>query len=280
MSSGVDREAIRQAARESAPDQYLSALLAPRPARADLVTFAAFTGEMHRVPLVVGDPKLGAIRLQWWRDGLSKPHSAEKTGNPVCDAVIELAARRGVTLDRFISMIDAASYLFGSDVPDTQDLESYFTASSGNIFRVSAELLGVGSSKHSEALLASAAGAYGRALLARDLVRYLSKGRMPLPPGYFGNGDPRQVSESDARTATKSAIARLADEARHHLEAARKLLNKDEPCQLLALLPLTLVEPYFAALQAAGRDNLREIADISPFSRAMKLGLARWGRRI
>ena len=62
MTAEVD--AVRNAARSHAPDFYLSALLAPRSVRSDLVTLAAYLGEIARVPLTASEPALGAIRTQ------------------------------------------------------------------------------------------------------------------------------------------------------------------------------------------------------------------------
>ena len=78
----ADARAIREAARSNAPDFYLSALLAPRAARNDLVTFAAYLGDIARIPLVSREPTIGQIRLQWWRDAIEKSELGTVSGNP------------------------------------------------------------------------------------------------------------------------------------------------------------------------------------------------------
>ena len=62
---------IRESARLNESDRYISALLAPRAARDDLITLAAYLGEVRRIALTVSETALGEIRLQWWRDVLS-----------------------------------------------------------------------------------------------------------------------------------------------------------------------------------------------------------------
>ena len=85
---------MRQTARDLAPDRYYAALLAPRDVRDDLVTLAAFAGEMVRIEHLAREPMIGEIRLQWWRDALAAERS-ERTGNPLADQLRETVRRCG-----------------------------------------------------------------------------------------------------------------------------------------------------------------------------------------
>lgn len=276
----VERDAVRFAAREYAPDQYLSALLAPRFARDDLVTLAALSGEVHRIPFIVSDPNMGEIRLQWWRDALGQTAEGTMTGNPVADAVTEMTERSCGACGRLLSVIDAASFLFGSDAPDDDELERYLSGSAGGEFQLVAEVLKIPQSEKTSQVLSASAAAYGRTHLARELVPLLAKGRMPLPISYFNGRDPRDAGESDAVKAISAAVERLAVEARGHLDIVRKTLPASGPHLIHAVLPLSLIEPTFAVLRSPRRDRLRESAQISPLSRAIRLWLASWRGRV
>ena len=59
--------AVRDAARVGAPDRYISALLAPKSVRAELIALGAFSAEIEKIPLTVSEPHLGEVRIQWWR---------------------------------------------------------------------------------------------------------------------------------------------------------------------------------------------------------------------
>ena len=97
---------MRAAARELDYDRYLAALLAPAHARYGLMALAAFHGEVARIPLTVREPGVGDIRLQWWRDALATP-AGTATGNPVADAMREVARAHALPVDKLVGMIDA-----------------------------------------------------------------------------------------------------------------------------------------------------------------------------
>ena len=60
---------------------------------------------------------------------------------------------------------------------------------------------------------------------------------------------------------------------RHESAAALNVAKLDRRAQA-AFLPLSLVDPYLAALERRGRDPLREIADVNPLNRLWRM--ARW----
>jgi phytoene/squalene synthetase len=281
MVRAVLPDEIVEAARDGAPNFYLSALLAPRAVRSDLITFAAFIGEIDRVPFLTGDPNLGLIRLQWWIDAFEKTEPGSKSGHPVADAALELAAaRRDVSRFEFAHYANATAYLLGTDEPSDTQLGNYLSGTSGLVFDIWGRLIGETKSPEAETLTNLAAAAYGRAVLAHRLVRLLGKGRCPLPLDYFDGRDPRQSLEDEARRAVAAALSRLSHEAQKNLDLVRRGLSAERGRIVKAMLPLVLVEPVLQALSAPGRDVLRDVAEISPFSRVMRLGLASLRGRI
>jgi phytoene synthase len=281
MVRAVLPDEIIEAARDGAPNFYLSALLAPRAVRSDLITFAAFIGEIDRVPFLAGDPNLGLIRLQWWIDAFEKTEPGSKTGHPVADAALELAtARPDVSRFEFVHYANATAYLLGTDVPSEAELANFLSGTSGLVFDIWGRLIGEAKLPEVEALTKLAAAAYGRAVLAQSLVRLLGKGRCPLPLDYFDGSDPRQSLEGEARRAVAAALSRLAQEAQKNLDLMRRGLTAKSGRIVKGMLPLVLVEPVFQVLNAPGRDVLRDVAEISPFSRVMRLGLASLRGRI
>jgi phytoene synthase len=59
------------------PDRYFTALFAPAPHRATLLTLYALNHELARACEVTREPGLALIRLQWWREvieGADRPH--------------------------------------------------------------------------------------------------------------------------------------------------------------------------------------------------------------
>ena len=72
MTSPGELDEIRGLARTFEYDRYMTALLMPRASREGLVLLAAFAGELRRIPDLVTEPMIGAIRFQWWRDALEE----------------------------------------------------------------------------------------------------------------------------------------------------------------------------------------------------------------
>ena len=59
-------------ARKADPDRAIAALFAPPDTRDDLFALFAFNAELARIADQVTEPGLGAIRLQWWREGIER----------------------------------------------------------------------------------------------------------------------------------------------------------------------------------------------------------------
>ncbi len=57
------------------PDRYRASLLADSKARERLQTIYAFHAELAKVPELVSEPMIGAIRYQWWRDAVDEIYS-------------------------------------------------------------------------------------------------------------------------------------------------------------------------------------------------------------
>lgn len=270
----VMEQPVLDSARSFARDRYLSALLSPAAARDDLIVLAAYLGEIERIPLLADDPTIGEIRLQWWRDALMAPGPS---GNPVADGMRELGVRRSFPEALLIAPIEGASrQLYEDGVADAHALDHYADEAEGAALRMSLAILG--SPEGSANTLVEPAGrALALTRLGLALPQHLAHGRMPLPPAFLGDAhDPRGASPDEARRATRALLTRLAADAASALDAFRSASAKMDRGLFAAFLPLSLVQPYFKAMLAPKRDVLREIADISPLSRVLRLWLAQW----
>lgn len=270
--------ALREAAMQGEPDRYLAATLAPAEARGALAAIAAFAAELGRIPATVSEPLLGDIRLQWWRDALSEGRRGGRSGHPVADALSEAARRHGLPLDQLMAMIDARELDLSGGLPqDDAGLAAYLEATEGNPFRLAMRVLGAGDAE--TALVASnAALAYGIARALGRLPMLLHNGGLPLPAHRLKEAglDPAGLGESPPARDTLLATARVADGLRARSREAlaavrgqwRVLPRRLRP----SLLPLAMVEPYFRA--QSGVMLLVEMADVSPLTRAMRIGAA------
>ncbi len=269
-------ETVRAIARAGDPDRALAALFAPREARADLFALYAFNVELARIAEQVSEPGLGAIRVQWWREAIDKAMSGEATGHPVADAFGEVMRRRALPPERIAALLDARDFdVAGKVVPDWVSLEAYLRDTAGNLFALSASIVGAHDDKVAAA--AEAAGlAYGLTGLMRALPVHAASGRLYLPADVLHRhgASPEHVLAGQSSEELRGALAALRATAREaHDEARRRIATLDAPART-AFLPLSLIEPYLAALAKSGRDPLRDIADINPLYRLWRLARA------
>lgn len=223
--------AVWDAARTHEPDRYLSALLAPRRARADLIALAAFVGEIARIGGGRHEPMLGEIKIQWRRDALDRPAGA-LTGSPVADAFRDVLVRFPVSplASRLLDAHAAALYDPPGALPEA---ELFAATADGAAFEMAAVILSGQPSPDTVALCGSAGRAYG---LARALY---------------------------ARAETFSDFEAAAVAAGAHIEASRKLAADAPRLVFSALLPLALAPTYLRAVERG--------ASVTPLARVWRL---------
>lgn len=256
-------DTIRQSARSGEPDRYLAALLAPRAARDDLITLAAFAAEIEKIGRQVHDAYLGEIRLQWWREALCNGEPEKMSGHPVADAFESVIRRRGLSRQQLGEYFDASVHRLFSEPPENDaQLSLAINLIDGTLFTCAARIIGANVSAAETELIENCANAYGRARLALDLPYALAAGRNPLP---------RSFVISSSSPDWRAAIAELCAPARVHLAHARPAFSAASSAVKSALLPVALVEPYLRVVSRQGHDPARDVAGIAPLTRTWRL---------
>jgi phytoene synthase len=115
--------------------------------------------------------------------------------------------------------------------------------------------------------------AYGLTGLMRALPVHAASGRLYLPADALRRHgtSPEQVLAGKTSDGLDEALAEFRAMAREALDAARRHIEKLDAPGRTAFLPLSLVDPYLAALEKSGRDPLRDIAGINPLYRLWRL---------
>lgn len=266
--SKADADAILASVKRHEPEWHLTALLAPRECRDDLLIMAAFSGEVERIAHDVSEPMIGEIRVQWWRDalGLSDEGASAfvqlsvETGHPVADAMAALMARRGLDRGLVAGFLDAHAHVFHTEQPQTWDeVDQHIDESDGAIFALAASLITGQSASRLRASTSDAARAFGLMRRVRTLPTRIEKDRLPFPMQ-----DPLVVPDwwAPVEQAARRAQAALA-RARAQPDLKRPFIT--------AMLPSAVVEPYFETLQSVGTDSVTEL---SPLTRAWAIGKA------
>lgn len=204
--------------RQRDPDRYFSALFAPAKKRPLLFALYAFNRELAHIAEVVREPMMGEIRLQWWRETLEGARQGNPRAHDVARALAETFARRYLPADLFEAMIEARAFDFSAEAfADDAARDAYLDATSGNLMRLAARVLGAEAAPDE---LAHEAGiAYGLAGLIRTQSVHRARGKIFL----------------------RDVTAAAAD-ARAHFAKARRLPKPRGA--LAAFLPGALVPLY------------------------------------
>ncbi len=278
-----------QLARETAYDRYIQALMIkPKDLRTDFLVLAAFHGELARIPLLVREPMMGDVRLQWWRDVVAATKfmaddAAPDFGSPLANHVAELIVRFPTAQKAFLSAIDARqAELDAHAFANSSDFETYLDGVGGALLSVGMHVLGVDEEEAENTALRAGGRAVACGELALRLRRLASLGRLPALPVAMQQGESSspQTSEAHSEQQISQAINVLAVEALASVKAYRELQSDLSTEMTLAVLPLALVEPYFKALHNGSSRQVRADNPKSPLARLMTLWWAARRQRI
>ena len=134
------------------PDRYRAALFADKEDRMRLLTLYAFHAELAKVPEIVSEPMIGAIRYQWWRDAVEeiysgKPPRKHEVVTPLAKLVDECELPR-FWLDQLIDGRERD--LDPQPFADEAAMRDYCQNTSGILMKLAAACVGQDSSGLSE----------------------------------------------------------------------------------------------------------------------------------
>jgi len=93
------------------PDRHLLGFFAPRAARPALWALFLLRHEIAKTRDVVSDTRLGHIRLQWWRDEISKIYAGQDTGQiPVLSALAPTIKEKEIPFSLFEEILHGREF--------------------------------------------------------------------------------------------------------------------------------------------------------------------------
>ncbi len=203
------------------PVSYWSVLFAPSDQRDALLSLYAFAIEIRRIPLIVSEPALGEIRMQWWIDGLNGEREGELQSHPYGEALLATCMRFSLPRAPLISLIEARALRLSAEDPmkrpDEAALELYCGQCHATLIQLASLILNEGRDPKTS----DASGYAGMVLGLIDLIR---EGRTEL-------------TQTD-----------LVDLAREHLVKTRAALQTVPENIKPAFLPLAFAEPFLDQL--------------------------------
>jgi 15-cis-phytoene synthase len=279
---------VRSTARAFELDRYLSALLAPRSVRRDLVALAAFAGEIGRIPTFVSEPMVGEIRLQWWRDTIAAmAQPGLVTGHPIADTLTSAVQRHALPTRLLLSAIDAQlDRLRDSPFTTLPALLANIDQSDGAHFALAWHVLSGGRNLDIDgqnpslrnpppAGLAAAARAYGLARTLIEMPVLLANGHILLPQDRLAAHriTVENLHLPDSRPGLAAVFADLSATVLAQLSEARAtFLNGGQPLRM-AILPTALVRPYLRLSELSDTTPLK-VGDLLPITRVARLWAA------
>jgi phytoene synthase len=227
-------------------DRFLATLFAPQKYRRALYALYAFNLEVTRTRELAREPMPGEIRLQWWRDVLGGAGRGEVDAHPVAAALRDVVVRYRLPPRMLLDLIDARSFdLYDEPMASLSYLERYAAQTSSALVELAARILCDGRDLGTSDLTRHAGSAYAIAGLLRALPIHAGRGQLYLPADLMQRYGAQSIDVFAGRATTelRAVLGELRLVARHHLGAARGLLNDMPPQVAPALLPVALVRP-------------------------------------
>jgi len=97
-------------------DLFLCHLFTPEHLRTDMLTLYSIYADSARIPFIVSEPMLGAIRFQWWREVIDGKHLDTAPVSSFLNAC-------NLPRDLLHKLIDAREGLFDKEQPSLSDIE-------------------------------------------------------------------------------------------------------------------------------------------------------------
>lgn len=215
-------------------DRWLASRFAPKALRQQLTALYAFNIEVASVADKVREPRLGEIRLQWWRDTVDAIfHNGPTPDHPVTRALAELRNQIDLPLEVFDELLTArVSDLSHAPFETWADVDNYIDATDGGLMRLAALFCqpdGAASAQRISALQA-AARAWGYLNLLRGLPAWTAQQRTFFPRALRANiqrdADPIEIDDAGLAMAAHAALDRAAG-AQKNLERFASALGKE-----------------------------------------------------
>lgn len=208
--------AVEDLVRIGDEDRWLASRFAPKPLRQQLTALYALNVELVSVAEKVREPRLGEIRLQWWRDRVEAILTGGPTpDHPVTRALAELRAQVELPLDLFDAMLTArVCDLNHAPFETWADVDSYIEAVHGGLMRLAVLICqpGVTLASAQVSAIQAAARAWGYVDLARSLPLWTARQRTFFPrlsrasamPGL----DPTEIDDASLAMAAHATLDR------------------------------------------------------------------------
>lgn len=265
---------LEASVREADEDRWLAAQFAPKAIRQKLITLYAFNLEVARISEKVTEPRLGEIRLQWWREAVEEVfRGGPVADHPIVQALADLVRENNLPLAPFDALLTArVSDLSAAPFEAWSDLDAYVDATAGGIIRLAAQICApdLALSPQRANAIQLAGRAWGLSGMMRALPTWTSRGRSFFPANL------RSTMRLDSDESGEPAQAFAAHAILDRAAGSQKQLDRYNaalPKEIFPAIGYAALTPMYLKVQF-GKELGRNLPEPSQFSRKLKLVMA------
>ncbi len=243
-------------------DRYLACLYLPEGLRQDASAIYAFGAETARIAELVSEPLPGEIRLQWWREVISR--SREHGNNQIADELLSVIDKHDLPRQTFLACLDTRIFdLYNDPMPNQATLEAYCGETTSSLMNLIALCAGASPGRE----LADACGHAGVAIAVTQLLKVTAafkvRHRVYVPQDVLTASGLTAESwlsdEPDERHL--NAIAIMLGLAREHYSSAIAAINKLDKSLRPIFILLAIVPATLDMIDKAGKDLFQNVPE-------------------
>lgn len=208
--------------REGDPDRFATAMLAPMPKRAYLISVYAFNLEVAKLRETVREAMLGEIRLQWWRDAVAECVAGTPRRHQVVHPLAVTLKAASLPQNLLLEAIDIRSADLDELPPANEsELAKYIEASGGSIGEMAVRCVADGAPSEPDIAAGRAAGrAWAWIGLARGLHAHRHLGRRTVPATVLKASPDidRAIETAEMNAAVGDWVKWLVGQARQEMK--------------------------------------------------------------
>ncbi len=265
------------------PDRYLSALFASDEFRPSLLALYAFNLEIATIGDNVSEMLIGRMRLQWWRDTLTRLQAGDDVGHGLCDSLAQVLKIDNFPISLLHRMIDGREFDLADRPPVSMgEVETYLEstavglmAAAWSVFRDPPD-----TSDSANDVARFAGLAMGLTGLIRMIPHNARRDRVFLPEDLMRRAGvtAEPILAGGIEAGHGEIISEIAAQALDYLERVRAA--KPKRPALVAVLPVALAGDYLARLARANHDPFVPGLEPGRLYRQIRLTRAAWRGRV
>lgn len=271
---------------------YICLLHLPPTMRKAAFTLRAFNVETAKAMDVTSDPKIGLMRLLWWKDAIDKVFSQKKIEHPVALALSSVILEQKISKSWLKRSVEARINDANREISLPQSMEEiekyaedtmstllYMTLQAGGIHSSAADHVASHIGKASGLLLLLKSLPYHASRVSR--VSYIPEDIASKHGLLIKEGGYNVVKIDPNEEGLSSAVFDIASVANNHLQKARNLAKTVPAEAFPVFLPAVPVQIFLDALQKSQFNVFdprlgRGVLGVSPLWFQLKLKWHAW----